>query len=76
MSLIIADIFVNPQFSHVEAWPYTFPSLEPTTQYQPVTLSPRLYNLNAIETVASAMEGSVLAARNIAQLIMKAALDV
>ena len=37
--------------------------------YQPIVLAPGLYYVNAIESVASAMEGSILAARNIALLL-------
>ena len=53
-----------------QEWPYTFPILTPTTDYQPVILADNLYYLNTIESAASAMEASVISGRNAAQLIL------
>jgi len=53
----------------VQDWEYTFPLLDPTNEYQPIQLNENLYYLNSIESVTSAMEGSTIAGRNIAQLI-------
>jgi prenylcysteine oxidase/farnesylcysteine lyase len=56
----------------VQAWPYTFPKLSPVNAggYQPIVLSESgVFYLNTLESVASAMEGSIIAGRNVAQLL-------
>jgi prenylcysteine oxidase/farnesylcysteine lyase len=69
----LAELFVGPEAHHVQHWPYTFGQLPPisigpnaSAQVQPVVLAPGLYNANAMESIASAMEISVIGARNAA----------
>eukprot|EP00948_MAST-09A_sp_MAST-9A-sp1_P002535 g2535.t1 len=58
-------------------WPYTFPHLRPTpsskykneTNFQPIILMPGLFYVNGIESLASAMECSIIGGRNIAMLL-------
>lgn len=60
-------------------WPYTFPHLQPlqaggaTDDTQPVELDPSglLFNINAVESLASAMEISAIGARNAAKIAVK-----
>jgi len=66
MTPYLADIFVGMTDHYVQVWPYTFPDLYPQKTYQPVNLAQGLYYVNAIESVASAMEMSTIAGRNIA----------
>jgi hypothetical protein len=70
---ILDDLFLEVDKSSVliQYWPYTFPVLHPTTtgQFQPIQLAPNVWYLNTIESVASAMEGSIIAGRNVAMLI-------
>ena len=60
------------------SWQYTFPRLRPFSTRdtvnavpldQPIEVAGNVFHLNAMESVASAMEGSVIAGRNIAQLL-------
>ena len=69
---VLAEIFVNVSSVTTQFWPYTFPELVPVSslgQYQPIQLSEGMFYLNTMESVASAMEGSVIAGRNVAQLL-------
>ena len=56
----------------VQHWPYTFagldPIVQPERQLQPVVLRSGLFNANAIESIASAMEISTIGGRNAARL--------
>lgn len=66
-------LFVGVGQVLVQHWPYTFAALTPITsehqQLQPVVVMEEgLYNANAVESIASAMEISVIGARNAAQL--------
>ena len=54
-----------------QEWEYTFPVLTPDVKFQPIILGENIFYLNTMESVASAIEGSVIAGRNIAQLIMQ-----
>ena len=70
----IPKIFTNVSSIQTQDWPYTFPVLAPvgpsvTSGYQPIRLAENIYYLNTIESVASAMEGSIIAGRNVALLI-------
>jgi len=64
-------IFVNMSNVSVHRWTYTFPHLRPQNEggYQPIEPAVGLVYLNAMESVASAMEGSVIAGRNAAGLL-------
>ena len=70
VSMLINDLFLNMQWNYVQMWPYTFPRLIPMgdPDYQPILLSQNLYYLNGMESIASAMETSVAAGRNVALL--------
>jgi hypothetical protein len=67
------EMFINVTNFYHHHWPYTFAALKPITaesQLQPVVLhSAGLYNINALESIATAMEISVIGARNIARLV-------
>jgi len=63
-----STLFVDVKDSLVHHWPMTFPSMTPNAAFQPLQEG-NIYNLNAMESVAVAMEGSVIAGKNIAQLI-------
>eukprot|EP01113_Clastostelium_recurvatum_P012057 TRINITY_DN16218_c0_g1_i1.p1 TRINITY_DN16218_c0_g1~~TRINITY_DN16218_c0_g1_i1.p1 ORF type:complete len:365 (-),score=58.79 TRINITY_DN16218_c0_g1_i1:116-1210(-) len=71
ISSLISSIFVGVRASYVHAWPFTFPRLDVVApgHYQPIVLADGLYYVNTIESLASAMECSTLAGRNIAQII-------
>jgi prenylcysteine oxidase / farnesylcysteine lyase len=78
-------IFQGVSHVHVQHWPFTFPKLKPVavpsaagsaavSGYQPIVLHDEgsgggILYLNTMESVASAMEGSVIAGRNAAMLI-------
>lgn len=70
ISDLFNDIFINLYNYTMQDWPYTFPKLIPTNQFQPIILAKNLYYCNTIESTASAMEMSVIAGRNIAQLLI------
>jgi len=72
----VSALFTNGTVVVTQVWPYTFPKLEPVSQnstssYQPIRLDDEFYYLNTMESVASAMEGSVIAGRNVAQILMQ-----
>lgn len=77
-------LFTDVTSVDVQVWPYTFPELKPVKPisddnsadaddssdgYQPIVPARGIFYLNAMESVASAMEGSVIAGRNVAQLL-------
>jgi len=69
---VVPMLFLNVTRVFTQVWPYTFPQLKPlnsTGSYQPIMLSEGILYLNTMESVASAMEGSVIAGRNVAQLL-------
>lgn len=82
---IFIGLSADPADTVLQRWPYTFPELVPVTnatavQYQPIVLdeadgggSGSLFYVNAMESVASAMEGSIIAGRNIALLLQRKA---
>eukprot|EP01094_Clydonella_sp_ATCC50884_P008980 TRINITY_DN18516_c0_g1_i1.p1 TRINITY_DN18516_c0_g1~~TRINITY_DN18516_c0_g1_i1.p1 ORF type:complete len:457 (+),score=155.85 TRINITY_DN18516_c0_g1_i1:93-1463(+) len=67
----VPKIFVNPSAVYVKHWKFTFPVLSPNTPFQPVVLAPGVFYVNTMESVASAIEGSVISSRNIAGLIVE-----
>lgn len=71
---LVDGLFEEVKTVYVQHWPYTFAHLKPLTgepgELQPIVLHNGLYNLNAIESIASAMEVSCIAARNGARLAM------
>ena len=71
-SVPLDQIFNDVSDVHVQQWPYTFPHLDPNITFQPILLAPHLYNVNTMESVASAMEGSIIAGRNIAMILSSA----
>lgn len=68
-SVPIHDIFIDIAQVKIQKWPYTFPHLEPNPTFQPIKLAPHVYYLNTMESIASAMEVSIIAGRNIAMLL-------
>ena len=69
------DYFIDVQSVYVHHWVYTFPRFIPTTNpedFQDIQLDDGLFNINTIESVASAMEVPVINARNVAQIIADA----
>jgi len=72
-----ARLFVNATDQLEQHWPYTFAQLAPITdapaQTQPVVLADGLYNANALEQIASAMEISAIGGRNAALLVARQA---
>ena len=70
---VLQSIFIQPNTNTIyeQYWPYTFAHLYPTSKLkmlQPIELSSGLYNLNALESLASAMEISAISAHNGARL--------
>lgn len=68
---LFTGISSDPADTVVQVWPYTFPELLPvtdtsSTQYQPLKLDDGIFYVNAMESVASAMEGSIIGGRNLA----------
>ena len=80
----LEDIFVGAAVDDVivQHWPYTFPLLRPTqsarepneTAFQPVTLMEGIVYINGMESLASAMETSIIGGRNAAQILRAGAL--
>ena len=66
--------FVNVADSYEQYWPYTFPTLVPIEgdedEVQPIVLDPKgaVYNINAMESLATAMEMSSIGGRNAARM--------
>jgi len=79
VSDFLDKLFLDLQTFQVQEWPYTFPDLKPppsptttASRYQPINLFDNsIYYLNGIESLASAMESSIISGRNIATLIAK-----
>jgi len=70
---LISQIFVGVTNTFRHHWLYTFPILNPLSpgeKYQPIVLADNLLYLNSIESTAVAMGCSVLAGRNLAQIIL------
>jgi hypothetical protein len=63
--------FVNVSEVITHNWEYTFPVLSPNPKFPELQLHDNFYYLNGLESSSSAMEISVIAGRNIAQLIAK-----
>jgi protoporphyrinogen oxidase len=71
-------MFVNPRVGwHVQHWSYTFPRLTPVVEsdeskkFQDIVLASGLLNLNALESLATAMEVSSISAHNGARLALE-----
>lgn len=64
-------LFVEPTRIASRSWPSVFTRLTPLNDSRPIPFqgAKAIYYLNAIESVTVAMEGSVLAAHNIARLL-------
>ena len=66
--------FINVKESFEQYWPYTFPKLNPITgdenEVQPIVLDQEgaIYNINAMESLAPAMEVSSIGGRNSAKM--------
>jgi len=76
VSMDISSLFLGVQYVQQHTWPYTFPTLDPLKageKFQPVYFHKgtvgNVYYVNGIESAATAMECSVISARNIAQKI-------
>lgn len=69
----LQSLFVDIREFHVQVWHYTFPVFNPTpsptSDFQPIELFPGVFYVNTMESVASAMECSVISGRNVANLI-------
>ncbi len=64
--------FLGVNKVHVKYWRYTFPVLAPIerqSQFQAIQLDDNVFNINTMESVASAMEGSVISGRNVAMMV-------
>ncbi|XP_072030757.1 uncharacterized protein [Amphiura filiformis] len=69
------EYFIGVRSVYTHHWVYTFPRLIPITDpedFQDIQLHDGLFNINTIESIASAMEVPVINARNVAQLIADA----
>lgn len=65
------ELFEGVRNVYYQYWPYTFGQLKPfsySANVQPIVLAPGLYNLNAMESLGSAMEISCIGAHNGARL--------
>ena len=72
MTNYMDDYFVGIKSIYTHHWNYTFPEFKPVKDpsgFQDIQLADGLYNVNTIESVASAMEVPVINARNIAMMI-------
>ena len=68
----MSQYFLGVKTVTVKHWKYTFPDLKPVqkdSEFQAIVLDSNLYNINAMESVASAIEGSVISARNVAMMV-------
>jgi hypothetical protein len=72
LTSIFLGLSTDPADTVVQHWNYTFPVLSPVNgsagapSYQPISLADGVWYVNAMESVASAMEGSIIAGRNLA----------
>ena len=66
----LGDMFTNITFTHTIPW-LAYPSYSLNDDFSLFELMPGLYYQNRIEWAASAMEMSVIAARNVANLASK-----
>ena len=72
------ELFINPRVDDMyeQYWEYTFPKLTPIVQseekkkFQKIILAPGLFNLNSLESLATAMEISSISAHNGARLVL------
>ncbi len=63
------QLFVRvDSFTHKE-WTHAYPILRPLEELPPIVLSENLYYVNAVESLASSMESSLISAKNIAMMI-------
>lgn len=69
VSSLLSQMFIDVSDFHVHHWDYTFPHLIETSDFQPILLAPNMFYLNTMESTVTAMEGSVISGRNIAQLL-------
>jgi len=70
LSASINQIYLDVSETYIQAWTFTFPDLTPAPEdYQPIELGNGIYYTSPIESMASAMECSAIAGRNIAKLI-------
>jgi prenylcysteine oxidase/farnesylcysteine lyase len=68
---LMDQLFIHKKLLKEHVWEYAYPKSKPTKKFQPIILDERLYYVNAIESVASTMEASVLCAKNVALLLKK-----
>ena len=72
------ELFIHPRVDDMyeQYWEYTFPKLTPIVQseekkkFQKIILAPGLFNLNSLESLATAMEISSISAHNGARLVL------
>ena len=73
------ELFINPRVDEMyeQYWEYTFPKLTPNIvlseekkKFQKIILAPGLFNLNSLESLATAMEISSISAHNGARLVL------
>ncbi|XP_070578231.1 uncharacterized protein [Ptychodera flava] len=79
MTTFLDEIFIGVVQVYDHFWPYTFPVMGPLTkdsQYQSIKLANGLYNINTMESVVSAMEGSVISGRNVAKMVTEYLTDL
>ncbi len=65
----VEDLFSNVSESFVHLFDLTFPLMTPNPHYQPVLLANNLIYVSGMESVAVAMEGSVISGKNAAKVI-------
>ena len=65
---ILPSLFDGVKESYTHLWEYTFPQMRPNSDFQPLRLNGVFY-LSTMESVAVAMEGSVISGKNVATLI-------
>jgi hypothetical protein len=68
-NMYLETLFEGLYESYAHFWPQTFPEMIPNTKFQPIQMN-GVYYLNAMESVAVAMEGSVIAGKNVATLML------
>ena len=70
----LPEMFDGLSSTFVHYWPYTFPDLTPGIPYQPIQLEDdndgNVFYLSGMDSVATAMEASTIAGRNIALRII------
>lgn len=70
----LRSMFINLTDTQAQHWDGVFPIMKPLKEgesYQPIRLHNHMYYINTIESLATAMGGTMITSENIAKLVVK-----